>query len=76
MDATEIVNREEGRGEDEGGSLKAPSPQVPSPNADRRRERLQALWKEIDAHLDPLPRDAWPENDPVIEKFRRKGLLD
>ena len=39
-----------------------------------RQERLEALWKRIEE--DDAPLKPWPENDPIVEKYRRKGLID
>ena len=41
-----------------------------------RGEGLARLFEEIDARLDPLPRKPWPENDPIVEKYRRMGVLE
>ena len=41
-----------------------------------RQERLQALFHEIDARLDQEPRKPWPKDDPIVEKFRRMGVLE
>jgi hypothetical protein len=78
MDAVEIVIGEDGRIlEPRGVTLRVPSSvALRPPDADQRRTRLQALWKEIDVHLDAIPKKPWPDNDPIVEKFRRKGLLD
>ena len=78
METVEIVIGEDGLiQEPRGVTLKVPSSlALCPPDVAQRRVRLQALWKEIDARLDDAPRQPWPENDPVVEKFRRKGLLD
>ena len=43
---------------------------------EQRSKRLQALFDETDADLADVPRKPWPKDDPIVEKFRRKGLID
>ena len=43
---------------------------------EQRAARLQALFVETDAHLADVPRKSWPKDDPIVEKFLRKGLID
>ena len=47
----------------------------PLPPLDRD-ERLAALWESIDADRDGVVLKPWPENDPIVEKYRRKGLIE
>lgn len=43
---------------------------------EERATRLQDLFDTIDADLADVPRKPWPKDDPIVEKFRRKGLID
>lgn len=38
-------------------------------------ERQRTFWEETDAILDATQVKPWPEGDPVVEKYRRKGLI-
>lgn len=42
----------------------------------QRSVRIEALFDEIDARLDQVPRKPWPKDDPIVEKFRRMGILE
>ena len=49
--------------------------EYPLPPPDRQA-RLDAIFEEINADADQVPLKPWPENDPIVEKYRRKGLID
>ena len=52
------------------------APEVREETGLSRQESLQRLFAEIDSRLDPLPRKPWAENDSIVEKYRRKGLIE
>ncbi len=71
----EIVIDEDGRVHGPVGvrlRLSAVEVEYPLPPPDRQ-ERLEALWRRIEE--DDAPLKPWPENDPVVDKYRRKGLI-
>ena len=44
--------------------------------SEERAERYRKFWEETDAALADVPRKPWPKDDPIIEKYRRMGILE
>ena len=73
----EVVFDDEGRllGP-KGVRVRIPAVEVeyPLPPTDRQA-RLDALWQSIAADADTIALKPWAENDAIVEKYRRKGLI-
>lgn len=80
----EIVFDEEGRlVRPKGLRLRLPSSFIvedragePQESEEERAERHRKFWEETDAALADVPRKPWPKDDPIVEKFRRMGILE
>ena len=78
MDTIEVVFDEEGRLTGPKGvrlRLSGVEVQYPLPPPDRQ-ERLDAIFRSIAEDADAVALKPWPENDPIVEKYRRKGLIE
>ena len=81
MASVEIVIGEDGRiVSPKGLTLRIPEEfvvrDVPGGEERDNSEALQAIFDEINADSDRVLLKPWPVDDPIVEKYRRKGLID